>query len=161
MPPANTEEEHYGIKILKNGSWLYQGTPITRHNLVKLFASVLRRDAQGDYWLITPAERGRIEVEDAPFLAVEMTIRGNDKNQVLRFRTNMDEWVEAGAEHPLRIVIDPASKEPSPYILVREGLEARIARSVYYDLMKLAAEKKDRNSFGIWSGGIFFPVPHE
>lgn len=156
MLPANTEEEHYGIKILKNGDWLYQGTPIKRHNLVKLFASVLKRDDKGDYWLITPAERGRIEVEDVPFLAVEMTVKGNGKNQALSFRTNMDEWVEASAAHPLRIAIDPISEEPSPYVLVHSGLEARIVRSVYYDLIKLIDEEK--GSAGIWSGGAFFPI---
>lgn len=156
MLPANTEEEHYGIKILKNGDWLYQGTPIKRHNLVKLFASVLKRDDKGDYWLITPAERGRIEVEDAPFLAVEMSVQGSGKNRTLRFRTNIDEWTEANAAHPLRIVVNPVSEEPSPYVLVREGLEARIVRSIYYDLIKLIDEEKGRA--GIWSGGVFFPV---
>lgn len=159
MLPANTEEEHYGIKILKNGDWLYQGTPIKRHNLVKLFASALKRDDKGDYWLITPAERGRIEVEDAPFLAVEMLAQGKDKDQVLRFRTNMDEWVEANAQHPLRITNDPINGELSPYVMARDKMEARIVRSVYYDLMKLAIEKND--VFGIWSNGVFFAVPHE
>lgn len=158
--PVIDSDEYYGIKILKNGTWLYNGTPINRHNLVKLFASVLHKDGQGDYWLVTPYEKGRIEVEDVPFTAVELRVESSGKDQKLSFRTNLDEWVEAGKGHPLRVEIDPATQEPSPYVMVREGLEARIARTVYYELVKLAveAEGKEKGTFGVWSNAEFYPV---
>jgi len=161
--PLIDSEEYYGIKILKNGTWLYNGTPINRHNLVKLFSSVLQKDADGDYWLITPYEKGRIEVEDVPFTAVELQVVSSGKGQKLRFRTNIDDWVEAGKEHPLRVAHDEATGEPSPYIMVRgkgdTGLEARISRPVYYELVKLAvADVKDKELFGVWSQDEFYPV---
>lgn len=157
-PPIESEE-YYGIKILRNGTWLYNGTPINRHNLVKLFASVLQKDANGDYWLITPYEKGRIEVEDAPFTAVEVQVVSSGKEQVLRFRTNLDEWVEAGGEHPLRVAYDAATGEPSPYIMVRQGLEALVARSVYYELVKFAVPAEDdENLAGVWSKNEFYPL---
>jgi hypothetical protein len=159
MPPFIESNDYYGIRILRDGAWLYQGTPIARQNLVKLFASVLHRDDQGGYWLVTPYEKGRIEVEDAPFTAVEVKAAGAGREQVLHFRTNLDEWVEAGPEHPLRVEINPETGEPAPYILIREKLEARIIRSVYYELVKLAvADAQQQGLFGLWSHGIFFPV---
>ena len=157
--PIIDSDEYYGIRILKNGTWLYNGTPINRHNLVKLFASVLKKDAAGDYWLITPYEKGRIEVEDVPFTAVELKVEAPGPSQVLTFRTNIDEWVDAGAEHPLRVVIDAKTGEPSPYIMTRDGLEARIIRSVYYELAKIAVEAgTEEGLFGVWSRGEFFAI---
>jgi hypothetical protein len=157
--PLIESNEYYGIKILKDGAWLYQGTPITRHNLVKLFASVLHKDDQGGYWLITPYEKGRIEVEDAPFTAVEIKTASSGLSQTLHFRTNLDEWVEAGPAHPLRVEFNPDTGEPSPYILVREKLEARIVRPVYYELVKLAvADAEQKGLFGLWSHNVFFPI---
>ena len=125
--------------------------------LVKLFASVLRREADGRYWLVTPAERGHIEVEDVPFLGVELTVEGQGRNQQLIFRTNLDEFVTAGAGNPLRVET-AAGGEPAPYILVRDGLEARLARPVFYDLVELGTEERvgDTIQFGIWSQGMFF-----
>lgn len=152
-------DEYYGIKILKSGGWLYNGTPISRHNLVKLFASVLYKDDKGGYWLVTPYEKGRIEVEDAPFAAVELKAENSGREQVLSFRTNLDDWVTAGKDHPLRVVIDAQTEEPSPYVLVRDNLEARLTRAVYYELVKLAVEdEKEKDLFGVWSGGEFYPV---
>ena len=152
-PPVDSHE-YYGIKILRDGTWLYRGTPITRLNMVKLFASVLSRDEKG-YWLTTPYEKGRIEVEDVPFTAVEL----KTDSGVLHFRTNLDEWVAADADHPIRIVHDSETQEPSPYILVRKGLEARIARPVYYELAELAVEDTaEKGLFGVWSRNIFFPI---
>lgn len=152
-------DEYYGIKILKDGVWLYNGSPITRLNLVKLFASVLRRDAEGRFWLVTPYEKGRIEVEDAPFAAVELRTEYFGKAQRLFFRTNLDDWVEAGKVHPLRVAVAPETGEPSPYILIRDNLEARLTRPVYYELVKLAVEDEARPGlFGVWSGGIFYPL---
>jgi uncharacterized protein len=146
-----------GMRIARDGAWLYRGSPIGRPSLVKLFASVLRREPDGRYWLVTPAERGRIEVEDVPFLAVELTVEGVGRRQQLIFRTNIDDIVTAGREHPLRIET-AADGEPAPYVLVRDALEARIARSVFYALVELGYVEKigDEAAFGVWSGGEFF-----
>lgn len=145
----------FDIRIGRDGTWYYQGTPIGRKPLVKLFASVLRREADGTYWLVTPAERGRIIVDDAPFVAVECEARGAGEAQVLAFRTNIDEWVEAGPERPLRVA--ESAGEPSPYVLVRPGLEALIARTVYYQLAELAVpDPGDPKALGLWSKGEFF-----
>lgn len=154
----------FDIRIDRDGRWFYQGSPIGRMELVKLFASVLSRDADGAYWLTTPAERGTIEVEDAPFVAVEMQVEGNGRDQVIRFRTNLDEWVTVDAEHPLRVDHD-ATVGPTPYVTVRDGLDARVARSVYYDLVALAVEGKneadgalEEGTIGVWSMGRFFTL---
>jgi uncharacterized protein len=145
------------MRIARDGTWSYRGSPIGRLPLVKLFASVLRREADGRYWLVTPAERGHIEVEDVPFLGVALTVEGEGRNRQLIFRTNLDEFVTAGADNPLRIET-AADGEPAPYILVRDGLEARLARPVFYDLVELGTEERvgDTIKFGVWSQGIFF-----
>ena len=145
------------IRIARDGTWFYRGSPIGRLPLVKLFASVLRREADGRYWLVTPAERGHIEVEDVPFLGVALTVEGDGRNQQLIFRTNLDEFVTAGADNPLRVET-AADGEPAPYILVRDGLEARLARPVFYDLVELGTEERvgDTIQFGVWSQGMFF-----
>ena len=151
----------FAIRIARDGTWFYQGTPIGRKPLVKLFASVLRREADGDYWLVTPYERGRIVVDDAPFVAVECDVEGGGEAQRLVFRTNIDELVTAGPEHPIRVVERPAAEgrpaEPSPYVLVRPGLEALIARPVFYQLVERAVpDPTDPAALGLWSGGCFF-----
>jgi hypothetical protein len=145
------------MRIARDGTWSYRGSPISRLPLVKLFASVLRREADGRYWLVTPAERGHIEVEDVPFLGVALTVEGEGRNQQLIFRTNLDEFVTAGADNRLR-VDTAANGEPAPYILVRDGLEARLARPVFYDLVDLGTEERvgDTIQFGVWSQGMFF-----
>jgi len=157
-PPRDLGE--IGMTIARDGSWFYRGTPITRASLTQLFASVLRREADGAYWLVTPAERGRVSVEDAPFLAVELDVAGTGQTQVLSFRTNMDEIVTADGAHPLRIATDPASAEPRPYILVRDGLEARLTRPVFYQLVDLGREERVGGAvrFGVWSKNEFFPL---
>jgi hypothetical protein len=154
------EDEGYDIRIARDGTWWHNGGIIGRIGLVKLFASVLRRDEAGNYWLVTPAERGRITVEDAPFVAVEMIVSGTGLDQVLRFRTNLDEWVEAG---PANELTTKASGETFvPYINVRDGLEAVLARSIYYDLMQLVTTWTDETTGetkqGVWSHGKFFPL---
>jgi len=157
QPAHNPPEEDFGIKILRDGTWLHQGRPILRHNLVKLFSTVLRRDENGDFWLQTPAERGRIEVEDAPFLAVEMRQEASGAAQNLLFRTNVDDWVVLDTAHSLRIGIDPQTQTPVPYIHIRRGLEARIVRSVYYELAALAVRHpQEADLYGVYSGGDFF-----
>jgi hypothetical protein len=145
------------MRIARNGTWFYRGSPIGRLPLVKLFASVLHREADGRYWLITPAERGRIEVEDVPFLVVALTVEGEGRDQQLIFRTNLDEFVTAGPDNPLRVET-AASGEPSPYILIRDALEARLAHAVFYDLVELGIEEQvgDTRQFGVWSRGAFF-----
>ncbi len=145
------------MRIARDGAWFYRGSPIGRLRLVKLFASVLRREADGSYWLVTPAERGRIEVDDVPFLAVELTVAGDGHDRQLIFRTNVDDIVTAGPDHPLRIAT-AAGGEPAPYILVRGGLEARLTRPVFYELVELGAEEAVDGvvRFGVWSNGAFF-----
>lgn len=150
----------FGLAISRDGTWYYHGSPIGRKPLVKLFASVLRRDEAGEYWLVTPVERGRVAVEDVPFVAVEVTASGTGKDQVLTFRTNLDAEVEAGPDHALRVDHDVASGAPSPYLHIRDGLEARILRPVYYHLVELGQEESigGQPVFGVWSKGQFFEL---
>src|SRR5271168_4814374 len=129
------------MRIARDGAWFYRGSAIGRLPLVKLFASVLRREADGQYWLATPAERGRIEVDDVPFLAVALTAIGYGRRQRLMLRTNLDEIVTAGPDHPLRIET-AASGETVPYILLRDAIEARLSRPVFYDLVELAIKER-------------------
>ncbi len=142
----------FGIRIAKDGTWYHNGLPFRRMALVKLFSTVLKRAENGDYLLVTPVERGTVEVEDAPFVAVEMLAEGEGRGQTLKFRTNLDEWVTADADHPIWLVIGDDHAEPRPYVMVRPGLEALIVRSVFYDLVELAEEKPD-SSLAVWSGG--------
>ena len=146
--------------IGRDGTWYYHGSPIGRKELVHLFASVLTRDEAGDYWLVTPAEMGRIAVEDVPFVAVELMAEGHGREQILRFRTNIDEIATLDHEHPLTIVTDPISGGPTPYITVEKGLEARIARAVYYELVELGLEETVDHEYmyGVWSSGFFFSL---
>ncbi|BBK40513.1 hypothetical protein STVA_05330 [Allostella vacuolata] len=156
------EEEcgDFGIRIARDGTWYYRGSPIGRLPLVKLFATVLRRDADGGFWLVTPVERGRIEVDDAPFVAVAMQVAGGGREQALTFTTNLDQTVTAGPDHAIRVRLDPDTGEPSPYVLVRDGLEALIARPVFYDLVELGEERDvdGGRELGVWSGGKFFTL---
>jgi uncharacterized protein len=114
---------------------------------------------EDEYWLVTPVERGRIAVEDVPFLAVELTATGDGPDQALTFRTNLDEIVTLDANHPLWVTEAPDTGEPQPYILVKPGLAARLVRSVFYHLVDLAiADATGR--LGVWSHGSFFPLQH-
>jgi len=160
--PAECGDLPFVIK--RDGSWLYKGTPIGRKELVCLFASVLRREADGSFWLETPVERGRIVVEDAPFVVVEMEWDGADSDQVVTFRTNTDEIVTVDLDHPLRFK-DEGGGDPKPYVRLRPGngehpIEARISRPVFYELVALAEPQtvRDRMMLGIWSSGVFFPL---
>jgi hypothetical protein len=157
--PPPVDHGDLDMRIARDGTWFYRGSPIARQPLVKLFASVLRREADGSYWLVTPVERGRIAVEDAPFLAVEVSSEGSGRDRKLSFRTNLDEIVAAGPAHPLRVET-AANGEPEPYLLVRPGLEARLNRPVFYELVDLAdAERGDAGGpFGLWSDGVFFDL---
>jgi hypothetical protein len=144
------------MRIARDGTWFYHGSPIGRKPLVKLFATVLSRDEHGDYWLTTPAEQCRIHVDDAAFVAIDMNAAGDGAAQQISFTTNVDDTVVAGAEHPIRIVHDSATGEPTPYIHVRGRLEALIARPVYYRLVDIAVERGEE--LGVWSSGVFFSL---
>lgn len=150
----------FDIRILRDGTWTYQGDPIRREKLCRLFATVLQRDEEGGYWLVTPGERGRIKVDDAPFTAIEMAETEVDGRPGLSFRTNLDYWVSAGPDHPIRVVEDPETGEPSPYILVRDGLEALISRAVFYDLVARAreTEKDGATVLSVESDGAHFEL---
>ncbi len=147
-----------GLKIGRDGTWYYQGGPIGRKGLVKLFASVLRLEDDGRYYLVTPVEKVLIAVDGLPFVAVEMRREGSGEAQVLSFRSNVDDVVTAGPKHPLGFQADPKGSF-IPFILVRAGLKARLARPVYYELAALAVEPPGSETPGVWSGGAFFPFP--
>ena len=146
------------MRIARDGTWFYLGTPIGRRPLVKLFASVLKREGDA-YFLVTPVEKVGIKVDDAPFVAVDFTAQGAGEAQVLTFTTNVDDTAEAGEAHPIRMTIDPATGEPAPYILIRRNLEALIDRKSFYRLVDLGTEQEIDGVawFGIRSGGVFFP----
>jgi uncharacterized protein len=142
------------MRIAADGTWLYRGSPIRREALVRLFASVLRREPDGEYVLVTPVEKLGIAVEDAPFVAVEMAAEGAGANQRLTFRTNVGDIVTAGRDHPLRFASEAGTGGLKPYVEVRRQLEALIARQLVFEL----AERADRHDGreGVWSGGVFF-----
>ncbi len=158
-PPVHLWNPPYcgdiGMKIARDGAWFYQGTPIGRMPLVKLFASILRKDPDR-YVLVTPVEMVSVEVEDAPFLAVEMQI---EEGPALRFRTNVDDFVVAGADHPLRFERGPA-EGIKPYIRVRGDLWALVTRALLYDLAEIGEIRQvdGADMFGVQSSGVFFPM---
>src|SRR5687767_12894095 len=133
-----------GLRIRSDGVWLYRDSPIGRPALVKLFASVLRKDADGRHYLVTPVEKIDVSVDDAPFLAVEMEVHGRGAGQTLIFRTNVDDIVTAGPGHPLRFAVEPDSGGLKPYLLVRGRLEALVTRALAYDLAEMALEEDGR-----------------
>jgi hypothetical protein len=160
LPPVHLWEPDYcgdiGMKIARDGQWYYANSPIARKKLVRLFSTILRHDEDGEHYLVTPVEKIRVEVEDAPFIAALMSVRGAGRAQVLRFETNVGDFTEAGPDHLLRFEIDNKSGEPSPYVHVRARLEGLIARPVFYDLVELA--EVHEGQFGVWSHGVFFAI---
>ncbi len=148
------------FRIGRDGTWFYHGSPIGRKSLVHLFSKVLYRDQDGAYWLVTPVEQGRIRVDDAPFTAVEVEATGEGRDRVLRFRTNLDEWVAADARHPIRVAHHPATGEPRPYIGIRGRLEALILRPVFFELVELGQTRRLNGEprFGVYSNRRFFPL---
>lgn len=147
------------MRIARDGTWFHQGTPIGRKELVRLFSTILRRDGE-DYVLVTPAEKLRLAVDDVPFLAVLLDVEGAGREQRLVFTTNVGDVVVAGPGNPLRVETDPVRQEPAPYVRVRGGLDARLARAVFYQLVDLAVtgEGQDAGSLGVWSSGQFYPI---
>lgn len=146
------------MRIAHDGSWLYQGSPINRPALVRLFSTILRKDPDR-YVLVTPAERVGIAVEDAPFIAVEMAVAGRGRSQTLSFRTNVGDWVRADADHPLRFERDTAGGV-KPYVLVRGGLWALVKRALMMDLVALCEYEahEGAQTFGVASAGAFFKL---
>ncbi|SFR15168.1 DUF1285 domain-containing protein [Poseidonocella sedimentorum] len=148
------------IRIARDGTWFYLGTPIGRPELVRLFSTILRRD-DDDYFLVTPVEKVGITVEDAPFVAVDFTIgAAPDGAQTLTFQTNVGDETTAGPDAPIRVARDPQTGEPSPYVHVRAGLEALIDRKSFYRLVDIGetAPHEGADWFGLHSGGAFFPI---
>ncbi|SFP79839.1 DUF1285 domain-containing protein [Tranquillimonas alkanivorans] len=147
------------MRIARDGTWFYLGTPIGRKPLVKLFSSILKLE-EGKYFLVTPVEKVGITVDDAPFVAVDFEAEGEGADRRITFVTNVDDTVTAGPDHPIRVIRDPESGEPAPYVHVRAGLEALIDRKSFYRLVEIGeeAEHEGETWFGLRSDGEFFPV---
>jgi uncharacterized protein len=147
------------IRIARDGTWFYLGTPIGRHELVRLFSSIIRKDGD-DYFLVTPVEKVGIRVDDAPFVAVDFTAEGEGHDQRLTFTTNVGESCTAGPDHPIRVARDPETGEPAPYVTVRANLEALIDRKSFYRLVELGRHEQHEGTrwFGLWSAFRFFPI---
>jgi len=162
LPPVEKWNPDYcgeiDMVIRRDGTWVHEGTPIGRARLVRLFSTVLKREGD-EHFLVTPVEKMKIEVEDAPFVAVLMRREGEGADQKLVFTTNVGDEAVAGPDHPLSFRKINGEAEKAPYIEVRAGLEARVARAVYYDLVALGEtrETDEGAMFGVWSGGEFFP----
>jgi len=160
LPPVNSWHPELtrdiDLRIARNGDWFYNGTVIARKRMVNLFSTVLRRDSDGETYLVTPQERLRIQVEDAPFTAVLLHKEGAGEKLCLVFTTNTDNKILAGRQHPIVVEYKRPDGEPSPYILVRDNLRALISRSVFIELANLADSKGDK--FGVYSDGYFMPL---
>ncbi|HEX8486008.1 DUF1285 domain-containing protein [Sphingomonas sp.] len=159
LPPVDQwNPTHCGdsdMRIARDGTWYHQGSPISRPAMVRLFSTILRREPDGRHVLVTPAEKLDIAVDDAPFLAVALKAEGEGEDARLAFQLNTGDLVTAGADHPLRFA--DGEDGPRPYLHVRGGLEALVARPVYYELAELALAG-DTTPPGVWSGGAFFPL---
>jgi len=166
LPPVEKWNPPYcgdlDMRIAADGTWFYLGTPIGRAALVKLFASVLKRE-DGKHFLVTPVEKVGIEVDDAPFLAVELEVEKSGSGQALIFRTNVDDVVPCGAEHPLRFEPEAGTGGIKPYLHVRRGLWAKVTRALFFDLVALGEvrEQDGERMFGVRSAGAFFPIAPE
>lgn len=147
------------LRIAADGTWFYLKTPIGRPALVKLFASVLKREGE-KYFLVTPVEKCGIRVDDAPFLAVELKLEDGATGRVLNFRTNVDDWVACGPQHELRFETEAGTGGLRPYLHIRRGLWAKVTRTLFFDLVALGEERDvdGRAMFGVASMGAFFPM---
>ncbi|WP_438981081.1 DUF1285 domain-containing protein [Lentibacter sp.] len=163
IPPVHLwNPPHCGdldIRISRDGTWFYMGTPIGRPELVRLFSTILRKDGES-YVLVTPVEKVGITVEDAPFVAVDFELEGSGQAQTLTFTTNVADTVKAGPDAPIRIERDPKTGEPSPYVRIRANLDALIDRKSFYRLVDIGTSDiyEGKDWFGVWSGGQFFPI---
>ncbi|WP_299845446.1 DUF1285 domain-containing protein [uncultured Roseovarius sp.] len=157
LPPVHLWNPDFSgdldMRIARDGTWFYLGTPITRPGLVRLFSTILKREGD-DYFLVTPVEKVGITVDDAPFVAVDFEVTGTGGAQALSFETNVGDTVTAGADNPIRVERDADTGEPSPYVMVRAGLEALVDRKSFYRLVDIGAHHD--SWFGLWSDGEFF-----
>lgn len=144
------------MRIAQDGTWFYMNSPIGRKPLVQLFASVLRLDADGKYYLVTPVEKVGIRVDDAPFTAIRMHVEGEGRHQIIHIETNVDDEVTVGEAHPLRFAEEEGTGGLKPYVLVRDGLESLVSRTLFYDLA--AVGMVEDGWFGVWSSGHFYPM---
>lgn len=146
--------------VARDGRWFYQGREMERQRLKKLFAGIMRREADGEYYLLTPVEKYRIQVEDAPFIAHSMEVEGEGESRVIWFRTNMDDMFALGEAHPLVVRRNAETGEEVPYLLVRRNLEARVERNAFYHLTELAEQRSinGRAHYGVTSQGSFFSL---
>lgn len=144
------------MRIAQDGLWYYLNSPIGRKPLMKLFASVLRHDEDGKYYLVTPVEKCGIKVDDAPFVAIRMSVEGKGRDQAVTFETNTDDIVTIDAAHPMRVATEAGTQGLKPYVLVRGRLEALVSRALFYDLVALGTVEGEW--FGVWSGGQFWPM---
>lgn len=156
-PPLNGNLD---MRIGRDGTWYHEGIAIEREQLARLFSTILRRDGDGHHYLVTPVERWRIRVDDAPFVAVLLDVTGAGEQQELCFTTNLGDRVTAGSEHLIQVEYRTPGGEPSPYVHVRARLRALMSRSVFLELAELGVEREidGRPLFGVWSQGIFFPL---
>ena len=164
LPPVHLWNPAYtgdlDMRIAADGSWFYQGTPILRDRMVRLFSTILRKDDDGRTYMVTPEEKYGITVDDAHFTAVEMQIENEGPNQTLLLRTNVEEIVRVNAQHPLRFQQTDTEGGIKPYVLVRGKLEALLSRAIFYELAEIGVvvEHEGKDWFGVWSAGVFWPM---
>jgi hypothetical protein len=160
LPPVHLWNPPYcgdiDMRIAADGTWYYMNSPIGRRALFTLFSKVLRLDADGKYYLVTPVEKCGIRVDDAPFLAIRMQTEGTGAKQLISFETNCDDHVVVSRANPLRFADEAGTQGLKPYVLVRSNLEALVARSLFYDLVALGTVRD--GWYGVWSSGAFFPM---
>ena len=159
LPPVHLWNPEFcgdiDMRIARDGTWFYEGSPITRQGLVRLFASIMKKE-DGRYFLVTPVEKVGITVEDAPFVAVDFDVEGTGEAQALVFETNVGDQVVASDANRIRVERDPETGEPSPYVHVRAGLEALIDRKSFYRMVEMGVHRG--GWYGLWSDGAFFPM---
>jgi hypothetical protein len=160
MPPVERWNPPFcgdiDMRIAADGTWFYMNSPIGRKPLMKLFSSILRLDADGKYYLVTPVEKCGIKVDDAPLFAIRMSVEGQGREQLIKLETQVDDEVVIGPEHPMRVADEAGTGGLKPYVLVRRNLEALVSRALFYDLVALGVVEGDW--FGVWSSGQFFPM---
>ncbi|KMQ74467.1 DUF1285 domain-containing protein [Marinobacter subterrani] len=148
------------LRISRDGHWIFKGDPLAREAIVRLFSTILRREEDGEYYLLTPVEKWRIQVEDAPLLAHSLRVTGEGDRQVVSVTTNVGESLEIGQDHPLEVGTYPGSDEPRPIVKVRHGVEARLVTAAYYDLAEHVVERNQGGHpvLGVFSHGIFYKI---
>ncbi|MBW4933247.1 DUF1285 domain-containing protein [Marinobacter sp. F4206] len=148
------------LRITRDGQWIHKGEPLAREAIVRLFSTILRREEDGEYYLVTPVEKWRIQVEDSPLLAHSLIIEGEGQDQVIKLTTNVGEILEVGEAHPLEVGEYPGTQEPRPIVRVRHGVDARLVTAAFYDLANHVVEQDtpDGPVYGIFSHGNFYKI---